>query len=152
MDSSNLLNSPSTIVTIEEPKKNTRAAKKAVIVFCILAFVAIATSYYFYVQYAIVFNDKTIYYMYTDECPNCKIVKEYMNETNAEQKLSEIGVTFNKLNMDNPTSLPYLKKATKECEIPITSVGVPFVYYKRECFIGRVEVIDMLNKTISERY
>jgi glutaredoxin len=88
--------------------------------------------------------------MYTDECPNCKIVKEYMNETNTEQKLIDLQISLEKINMDNPTSIAYLKKATKECEISITSVGVPFVYFNKECYIGRIEVIDMLNKTISD--
>jgi glutaredoxin-related protein len=150
MDNETIINNTNMILPIDQPKKNTLKTKKIILYSCIFAFILLAVLYYFYVQYAVVFNSNTIYYMYTNECPNCQIVIEYMNETNAEQKLIDLEISLNKFNMDLPTSLPYFKKATKECELPLASVGVPFVYYNKECFIGRIEVIDMLNKTINE--
>jgi glutaredoxin len=132
----------------QKPKVISKA-EKVVTIFFVGCFLIIAVLCYFYLQTPPLLNTNTIYYMYTDECPNCVIVKQYMDEFNIEEAIQKLNINLTKMNMDNSISLPYFRKATKECELPVSSVGVPFIYFNGECFIGRIEVINYLNRTIN---
>ena len=86
--------------------------------------------------------------MYTDECSNCQVVKQWMADNSFDEELKLLNINITRLNMNNVLSLPYFNKVTKACELPATSVGVPLLYHDGKCFIGRIEVIDHLNRTI----
>jgi hypothetical protein len=133
---------------IEDKRTATLAAKRAVMIFIIASILIIGGLYYISIQQNNILKINTIYYMYTDECPNCVIVKQWMIDNNFEEIINTLQINFTKLNMDNSLSLPFFNRATKECQLPLASVGVPFVFHNGSCFIGRIEVIDHLNETI----
>lgn len=153
-DNSNLISAAvnSNLIITEDNKKINTEVKRTIIIFLIslISLILIVGGiYYIYLQQDHILNSSNIYYMYTDECPNCQIVKQYMLDNNVEERLALLEINISKLNMNNALSLPYFNKATKECQLPLSSVGVPFLYSNGECFIGRIEVIDYLNKTIN---
>ena len=133
---------------VKEDRKITPKAKRLVMIFIIASLLIIGGLYYISIQQNNILNSKDIYYMYTDECPNCLIVKQWMSDVNFTDRLGLLNIDIIKLGMDNSTNIPYFNRATKECQLPLASVGVPFVFHNGSCFIGRIEVIDYLNRTI----
>lgn len=86
-----------------------------------------------------ILNSSDPTYFYETTCPNCVVVSEFMTQTNIEEKL-----TIRKIEISTPANSKKLVAVAQKCNIPTTSLGVPFLYAEGKCFIGRDEVIGYL--------
>lgn len=78
---------------------------------------------------------------YGDTCPHCKDVEEFLQEKPAvEQKITIIRKEIYQ-NQDNAREL--VQTATV-CGLNTSSIGVPFLVDKGQCFMGKEEVINQL--------
>ena len=137
----------SNLIVTEDNRKATPKAKRSVMIFIIASLLIIGGLYYIYIQQdEVVLNTKTIYYMYTDECPNCKVVKEALEEMNFDEHIKLLEMNYTKISLDIPLNIKYLKAATKECSMPLSTAGVPFIYFEGECTLGRDEVIQFFKE------
>ena len=79
---------------------------------------------------------------YGNGCPHCKIVEEYIEENNIQDKLSFVRkeVYYNK---DNALDL---EAKAKICGLPARSIGVPFFWDGEKCFIGDRNIIKFFQE------
>ena len=84
---------------------------------------------------------------YGDGCPHCAIVEDYIKENNIKEKLSfgEKEVYYNQNNAKE------LEAKAKICELPIDSIGVPFLWDGSKCYVGDQEIIDFFNGKINQK-
>jgi len=79
-----------------------------------------------------------IIFYYTNTCPHCQVVEEYINNNKIRDKISfqskEVGE-----NKDNASDLFY--KAGR-CEINQNDIGVPFLWDGVKCYVGQDEIIN----------
>jgi glutaredoxin len=85
-------------------------------------------------------SSDTIVFYYGINCPHCKIVEEFMAETNATQKLK----IEQKEVWENKTNQAELISAAKICKLDLNNLGVPMVYYNGTCRSGDVDSIAFL--------
>jgi len=129
---------------LQTPARITPEAKRVVLSFFIGSAIIIGILLYFYLN-TVQLEANKIYYFYTDECPNCKVVKSFMQDFSVEEYL-----TINKMDMDNSSNVKYMQRAAKLCKLPSSGLGVPLLFINNKCYIGRIEVIDYLNETLQE--
>lgn len=84
---------------------------------------------------------------YGDGCPHCKIVEEYINENNIQNKISFIQkeVYYNQNNASE------LETKAKICGLPTDSIGVPFLWDGERCLIGDQDIIDFFKQKTNEQ-
>ena len=82
---------------------------------------------------------------YGEGCPHCAIVDKYLEDNNIGDKISfeKEEVFYNKNNADE------LAKKAKICGLPTDSIGVPFLWDVKKCYIGDKEVINFFNQKIN---
>jgi hypothetical protein len=89
-------------------------------------------------------NPEQIILYYGDTCPHCKIVEKYMLDNKVAEKLQIVQKEiFN--NMENASEMA--DKASI-CKLDISKIGVPFLYYKSQCYMGDPDVIKFLESKI----
>jgi glutaredoxin len=79
---------------------------------------------------------------YSDGCPHCAKVEEYIKENNIQNKISFVQKEVY-YNQDNAQEL--LEKA-KLCGLPINSIGVPFLWDGKKCLIGDQDIIKFFKQ------
>lgn len=79
---------------------------------------------------------------YGDGCPHCKIVEEYINENNIQNKISfaQKEVYYNQNNAKE------LEAKAKICGLPTNSIGVPFLWNGEKCLIGDQDIINFFKQ------
>ncbi|MGC9049175.1 MAG: hypothetical protein ACP5IX_03080 [Patescibacteria group bacterium] len=79
---------------------------------------------------------------YGDGCPHCKIVEEYINENNIQNKISfaQKEVYYNQSNAKE------LEEKAKICGLPTNSIGVPFLWDGEKCLIGDQDIINFFKQ------
>ena len=84
-------------------------------------------------------KDKIVYY-YGLTCPHCKEVEEWMKKNKIEEKIKieKKEVWYNQENAAE------LQEVAKFCGLDPTSVGVPFLWADKKCYIGTPEVEKVL--------
>lgn len=89
-------------------------------------------------------NGQLILY-YSEECPHCKIVEEFISQNNIQNKISFIRkeVSANQINAEE------MAEKAKICGIPVDSIGVPFLWDGGKCFIGDQPIIDFFKQKIN---
>jgi glutaredoxin len=92
-------------------------------------------------------NQNEITLFYGEGCPHCKIVDEYIEENVIKEKISfdEKEVYNNKINLEE------LREKAKFCGLSTESIGVPFLFDGKDCFIGDKEIINFLEKKNNEK-
>ncbi len=84
---------------------------------------------------------------YGDGCPHCKIVEEYINENNVQNKISfaQKEVYYNQSNTKE------LEAKAKICGLPTDSIGVPFLWDGEKCLIGDQDIINFFKQKTNEQ-
>jgi glutaredoxin len=85
-------------------------------------------------------SDIILFYTYT--CPHCKIVDEYIEENKIEEKIpfSHKEVSKNKENSKE------LEEKAEICNIPLDSIGVPFLWDGERCLLGDKDIIEFFKQ------
>jgi len=90
-------------------------------------------------------TDTSIIFYYSNTCPHCKVVEEYIDANDIKEKVDfqskEVGE-----NKDNASEL--MAKAAK-CGIPQDQIGVPFLWDGTKCIIGQDEIINFFKDKIN---
>jgi glutaredoxin len=83
---------------------------------------------------------------YGDGCPHCKIVEEYIEKNKTKEKLSfaQKEVYYNKTNANE------LVEKAKICGLPTDSIGVPFLFDEKKCYIGDQDIINFFKQKTNE--
>ena len=82
-------------------------------------------------------NEDTILF-YSNQCPHCKDVENYIAENNIRTKL-----TFLEKEVSAKDSADLMIARQKDCKIAQEMVGsVPFLWTKDKCYIGSDEIIQ----------
>ena len=82
---------------------------------------------------------------YGDGCPHCKIVEEFIMQSQADKK---IAITQKEVyrNSDNSAELGVKAEA---CGLATDSIGVPFLWDgEGKCYIGDQDIIEFLKQKI----
>ena len=84
---------------------------------------------------------------YGNGCPHCAIVEEYIKENKIKDKISfeEKEVYYNQQNSKE------LSEKAEKCGIPTNSIGVPFLWDGKKCYIGDQDIIDFFKQKINEK-
>jgi hypothetical protein len=91
-------------------------------------------------------NGDVLYYGIT--CPHCKIVEQFIEEKNISSKIE----FKNKEVYQNKANANELIAVGKFCKIESQYVGaVPLLYYNKTCYLGDVDIITILNKTLENK-
>lgn len=91
-------------------------------------------------------KDQTILY-YGNTCPHCKELEDYIKLNKIEEKITFIRKEVY-LNLNNSRELTAVAKS---CGFEEKSIGVPFLYSKAKCYMGKDEVIAYINEEISQK-
>ncbi|MFA5359929.1 MAG: hypothetical protein WC349_03150 [Patescibacteria group bacterium] len=83
---------------------------------------------------------------YGDGCPHCKIVEDYIGKNNIKEKFSFIQkeVYYNKTNANE------LGEKAKICGLATDSIGVPFLFDGKKCYIGDQDIINFFKQKTNE--
>ena len=111
--------------------------------FVIAAVLLIGAVWYWSTSAAVVLDSNQVYYFYNDACPNCQVVKLYMENNSIEDKFDII-----KVDTAKQSNRELYNGALTGCKIPASSGGIPLLYIDDDCYIGSDEVIDYLNASI----
>lgn len=79
---------------------------------------------------------------YGDGCPHCEIVEAYIKENKIQEKISfaQKEVYSNQINAKE------LEAKTKFCGLPTNSIGIPFLFDGKKCFIGDQDIINFFKQ------
>ena len=81
---------------------------------------------------------------YGNGCPHCANVDNYIQENNITSKIK----IDKKEVFDNKNNNNLMIKKVKECKIEGTEIGVPFFYYKGQCFYGDADIINFFKNNL----
>lgn len=137
------------VIENSEPNNRQTKVRIGVAIYIIIVLLILGGTFYISNLSASILDRNTIYYMYTDECSNCQIVKQWMIDNDFDYRINLFEIPISKLDMNDDINIQYFNKATKECELVSSSVGVPFIFHNGSCFVGRIEVMDHLNRSIN---
>ncbi len=74
---------------------------------------------------------------YSDTCPHCKIVEQYINENNVKNYL-----VFSQLEISkNPANSQLLVEKATGCGLSTDGLGVPFFFDGKNCFVGDQDIL-----------
>jgi len=79
---------------------------------------------------------------FSDTCPHCKIVDEFLQTNKVAEKVSFIQ---KEVSNNTEDSKELFDKAEK-CGMPTDSIGVPFLWDGQKCYSGQVEVTDFFKQ------
>lgn len=119
----------------------TRQARNAILTFVIVWAVILGTLGWFASQVPAEQRPLTLYY--GTGCPHCKIVEDWMDENGFRDK---VNITMKEV-WSNEKNNAELLVVAKECGIK-EDVGIPLLYADGLCYIGDVDVIDVLKEKI----
>lgn len=88
-------------------------------------------------------NENAMILYYGDSCPHCKIVEQYINENGIIKKYD---IVQKEVFQDQNNAKDLGEKALG-CGIK-TDIGVPFLYYKSQCFMGDQDIINFFKKDV----
>ena len=75
---------------------------------------------------------------YSDTCPHCKIVEQYVNDNKVNNYL-----VFKQLEVStNPSNAQLLAKKAVSCGLPTDSLSVPFFFDGKNCLVGDQDIIN----------
>jgi len=83
---------------------------------------------------------------YSDDCPHCKIIEEYIEENNVQEKVSftRKEVYYNNLNLKE------LQMRAEDCGLSGDSIGIPFLWDGKNCLMGEQEIIKFFEQKMAE--
>lgn len=90
-------------------------------------------------------NDGRLILYYRDGCPHCINVEKFMADNGVQQKITKLEVKEGAINRANADEM--LKFAAK-CQVPLSSVGYPFLWTGSECLMGDSDVINYFSEQI----
>ncbi len=88
-------------------------------------------------------NENAMILYYGETCPHCKIVEQYINENGI---VSKYNIIQKEVFQDQNNAKEFREKAFG-CGIK-GDVGVPFLYYKSQCFMGDQDIINFFKKEV----
>jgi glutaredoxin len=81
---------------------------------------------------------------YSDSCPHCAVVEEYLKENQVEKKVS-----FTKKEVyHNQENAQELKEKAKICRMSSEAIGLPFLWDGEKCFVGDKDIIEFFRKKV----
>jgi thiol-disulfide isomerase/thioredoxin len=95
-------------------------------------------------------NDKLIYYFFGSTCTHCQELDQFIKQKKIDDKLS-----LTKLEVfENPENAQLMTRAAEKCKLDLnnpSSLGVPFVYYQNQCYIGTPAAEKFLEKQVKNK-
>ena len=74
---------------------------------------------------------------YSDTCPHCKIVEQYIKDNNIKNY-----IVFRELEVStNAANSQLLGKKAASCGLPTDSIGVPLFFDGKNCLVGDQDII-----------
>ena len=114
---------------------------KALIAYALLSIILIGSlSIIYFVKKPA--DDYVLYY--SETCPHCKIVEEYISNNSLQTKLH---ITEKEVSKNQPNLLE-MKRRVDSCGENNGTLSVPFMYYQKNCFTGEDEIITLLSSKI----
>jgi glutaredoxin len=90
-------------------------------------------------------TDTGIIFYYSNTCPHCKVVEEFINTNKVNEKLSfqnkEVG--------ENENNASELMAKAAQCNIPQDQIGVPFLWDGSKCIVGQDDIIKFFKEKIN---
>ena len=87
--------------------------------------------------YALIKQQPTQILFYSDTCPHCKIVEQYINDNNVKNY-----VAFRQLEVStNAVNGQLLAKKAASCGLPTDNLSVPLFFDGKNCLIGDQDII-----------
>jgi glutaredoxin len=120
-------------------------AHKAIVIFCVVAAIIIGGLWYFAERSQS--KDDTVYFYFGITCPHCKNVEIWMLQNNVGAKLTVV----QKEVYENQANAAELQKRARTCGIKSDEIGVPFIFYKGQCYVGEDQGIELLRQLIGVR-
>lgn len=78
---------------------------------------------------------------YSNECPHCTTVKNFIKENRLDQK-----ITIEQKELHNHKNINLLIKITKKCHLKTDTLSVPFIWDGSHCLTGDKDIIDYFNQ------
>ncbi len=82
-------------------------------------------------------SDPKLVLFYSNSCPHCKIVEQYMSENKVQEKS---GIVLKEVSGDKKAAEELLLKA-KICNIGTSDLGVPFLWNDGKCLVGDKDIV-----------
>ncbi|KKR49093.1 MAG: hypothetical protein UT86_C0001G0065 [Candidatus Magasanikbacteria bacterium GW2011_GWC2_40_17] len=77
-------------------------------------------------------------------CPHCEKVEEFIDQNKVKDKVSFVMLEVYK-NKDNAA---LMAKKAGLCGIPLTGMGVPFLWDGSKCLVGDIDIINFFQEKI----
>lgn len=86
-------------------------------------------------------EDAGLILFYSESCPHCKVVENYIEENKIEEKLR----IQKKSVYRDANNIRQLQQKASECKIKSENIGVPFIWDNGKCVSGDKDIINYIN-------
>lgn len=87
-------------------------------------------------------NENKLILYYSDTCPHCVKVEEYLKANKIEEKIAIVKKEVSK----NPVNANDLATKAKTCNIQGNQISVPFLWDGQKCIIGDEPIIEFFKE------
>lgn len=88
------------------------------------------------------FKKNEIIYYYGNTCPHCQELSDWLEKNKIAEKVKFV----KKEVYQNQGNAQELQQAAAECGLDTSSIGVPFVYGKGNCYVGSDKAKEFFQK------
>lgn len=119
--------------------------KQLVLYILALVITVAAVSFWAYQNSKPAPNDGRLILYYRDGCPHCANVEKFMADNGVKDKLANLEMKEGNINRDNADEM---LKYAKQCQIPLSNLGFPFLWTGGDCLLGDTDIIGYFSEQI----
>jgi len=129
--------------------KNFIFMKKQLILYVLALVITVAAvSVWAYQNSKTTLNDGRLVLYYRDGCVHCANVEKFMAENGVKEKIVKLEVKEGAIDRANADEM---LKYAKKCQIPLSTLGFPFLWTGSSCLMGDVDIIDYFSGQIKSK-
>lgn len=93
-------------------------------------------------------NDGSLILYYREGCPHCVNVENFMKENNVAEKIPALVLKEGAINTENANEM---LKYANQCNLPLSTVGFPFLWNGSECLMGDTDIVAYFTQQIKNK-
>jgi len=89
-------------------------------------------------------SNKNLIFFWGDGCSHCAKVEEYFTQNKVKEKIDFDSLEIYK----NKKNAELMAQKAKVCDIPLSNMGVPFLWNDGKCLVGDVDIIAFFEEKL----
>ncbi len=120
--------------------------KKQLVLYVIALVVTIAgVSFWAYQNSKPMSDDGRLILYFSNGCVHCANVEKFMADNGVKEKITKLEVKEGNINRTNAAEMV---KYAKQCSLPLSQIGFPFLWTGNECLMGDIDIVGYFSEQI----